>query len=280
MESVKIALSEGQSQAATKPGEGEVAKSEDTTAQKQTPAAASQEDDQGKAKNPAEALSETAEGGDAEKAGEGVAEGTPEGAKSAEQQEAEKATGLDLTKFSDEFATNGKLSDESYKELEAKGFPRDVVDTYAEGVVARRDARLATLAESVGGVDNYNAVMKWGSGKLTEAEKVKAVELLSGKDAEAAKTYLAGLHARFVKENGKAPGKVSGGGSPSGAKVFASRSEQAAAMRDPRYGKDRAYTREVEAMSIRSFSTKNAKKRTKKAASKNTHRRARAEGRR
>lgn len=274
VETVKVALSDNAGPA-QKPAEGdgkEVAEQQKPVAQQQEQVKEGQEgdkpaDQQEAPKNPAEALKET-----------------PEGAKPVAQQEAEQATGLDLGKFSDEVISTGKLSDESYKELEGKGYGRPFVDTYIAGLQAQQTARLTALSEAVGGVDNYNALITWGGASLSNEEKATAVAMLSGKDVEAAKTYLVGLNTRFVKENGKAPGKTSGGGGASPEKVFKSRSEQAAAMRDPRYHTDAKYRAEVTEMSIRSFSSKSAKKRskpsTKKTASKNTHRRARAKGRR
>ena len=210
-------------------------------------------------------------------------EGEAGAVKTEEQLEVEKAVGFDLTPFSEEYATNGKLSDESYAAIEAKGFTRATVDTYIAGLQAQVDARNTALASVVGGPENYNAVIKWGVGALTEAEKQEAVKVLSGKDQSAAQTFLMGLNARFEKENGRAAKKTSGGGEPAGEALFKSRAEQAAAMRDPRYTNDRKYRDEVMKKSIRSFGAKTAKKRTKrtaqKAARKTTHR-ARAKGKR
>jgi hypothetical protein len=174
--------------------------------------------------------------------------------KTEEQTNAEAATGLDLTPFAQEFNANGKLSDESYKALEAKGFSRHVADTYIAGVQAQVTARLTTLSEAVGGVDNYNAILNWGKTGLSEGEKAEAVKMLSGGSPDAAKTYLAGLNARFVAANGKVPGKMAGGGAAPSEDVFNSRAEQAKAMKDPRYKTDAAFRQTVIEKSVRSFS--------------------------
>lgn len=197
--------------------------------------------------------------------------------KSEAQLQAEAATGLDLTPFSDEFIEKGALSEESYAKLATKGISKETADTYIAGVRAQADARNVALSSLVGGVDNFNAVIKWGAGALSEAEKAEAVKFLSGKDESAAKTFFMGLNARFEKEVGRDPGKRSGGGGSAAEDVFKNRAEQAAAMRDPRYQNDRAYRSGVMEKSIRSFSDKSAKKRTRKAAPKTT-RRARSKG--
>lgn len=188
------------------------------------------------------------------------------GEKTEEQKAAEAATGLDLTPFSDEYAATGKISDESYAKLAEKGITRATADTYVAGLKAQVNARLNSLAEAVGGVDNYNALIKWGAGSLSEAEKAEAVKVLSSGGIEGAQTYLQGLNAKYVKANGKTPGKNSAGGGSPAPDVFANRQEQAAAMRDPKYRSDAKYRREVEAKSLRSFGTK-TRSRTKKKSS-------------
>lgn len=188
----------------------------------------------------------------------------PVAGKTEEQQRAEAATGLDLAPFSAEFQRDGKLSDASYKALEAKGFTKQIADTYIAGVQAQVTARLTDLSSAVGGVDSYNAIMEWGKSGLSEGEKAEAVRTLSGGTSDSAKTYLMGLQARFVAANGKVPGKIAGGGSQPSEDIFASRTDQAKAMRDPRYKSDAKYRDEVTQKSIRSFGGKNATVKTRK----------------
>jgi hypothetical protein len=67
-----------------------------------------------------------------------------------------------------------------------------------------------------------------------------------------AKLAVEGLKAKYEAANGVRPALVKGGGNSVGGDAFRSAAEQVAAMRDPRYGKDPAYTRDVEAKSMRS----------------------------
>lgn len=267
-ETVKVPLSQGGQPQGNAEGEGKGKAGEEVVTQ-----------DQGKPEGVVEGKPEGEENKEAVNAAAELSKKPEEAPKTDAQLQAEQATGFDLTPFSDEFTTTGKLSDESYKKLEEKGFTRGTVDTYIAGVQAQVERRNNALASTVGGVDNYNAIIKWGAGVLTEAEKVQAVKLLSGSDEAAATTYLAGLNARFVKEVGKDPSKRSGGGGSSASDVFASRAEQMKAMRDPRYHTDPKYRAEVTEKSIRSFSSKKAKKRSKTVA-RNSTRRARAKGKR
>lgn len=249
-------------------------------------------DEEDKNKKPAEGAAEGAE--QEQPAGEGAeggeaqhpaaltekpaadAEGLPAGEADAIK-EAEKATGLDLKPYQEEYANTGKLSDESYSKLEKAGIPRETVDVYVEGLKAQVANRLADLSSVVGGVDNYNAIINWGKANLSDAEKTAAVRALSGKDVEGAKVFLEGLNAKFVKAVGKTPAKTSGGGKAVVTEdVFANRNEQAKAMRDPRYHNDPAYRAEVTAKSLRSFGTQ-SRRRSKprsKVTRQSTRRRA------
>src|SRR5690554_6084198 len=45
----------------------------------------------------------------------------------------------DFARYEEEYATEGKLSDKTYEELESRGIPRRVVDDYIAGQVARAE---------------------------------------------------------------------------------------------------------------------------------------------
>lgn len=225
--------------------------------------------------DPNAALKKDGEGEPAEKK-DGEGEAAP--AKTEAQIRAEVIAGIDLSSMSSEWVANGgKLSDASYKSLEEKGIPRAMADTFARGVQAQVTERLTDLASTVGGVERYNEILTWGKANLSDTEKVEAVKVLSEGTPDAAKTYLKGLQARFVEQHGKPPSKTSGsGGGGASENLFKSRSEQAAAMRDPRYRTDPKYRREVERKSIASFG-KRTRSRTKMNAKTNS-RRARSKG--
>ena len=194
------------------------------------------------------------------------------GDKTEDQVQAEKAVGFDLSKYSDEFAETGKLSEESYAELEQRGITRETVETFKAGMEAKAHQRHLSLAEHVGGVDNYNAIIAWGAKNLSEEEKSAAVKAMAYGSIDSGGTYLQGLKVRMEKAVGRVPGKRSEGGSTPKSDLFESRQAQAAAMRDPRYRTDAKYRDEVTRKSIRSFGTP-SKKRVK-AATKSTTRRA------
>lgn len=163
-----------------------------------------------------------------------------------------KVAGLDVKPFADEFAKNGGLSEDSYKKLEEAGFPKAVVDQYIAGAKANTvlsQQKEAEIKGLVGGNDAYTEMVRWAKDNLT-AEEIQAYDrIMHSGDEEAIRFAVTGLKARFSADGGKAPSLVSGR-SPAGTRPlnsFRSSHEVVEAMRDPRYGKDAAYTREVEA---------------------------------
>lgn len=182
---------------------------------------------------------ETLEGGETGTSSEGGQEG-------AARQAVEQAD-LDFDALTKEFRENGKLSEESYKALEAKGISRSVVDAYVEGQKALANQLRARVAASVGGEETLNAVLEWAGGVLTEAEIEAYDNVLASGDENAIRLAVMGLHARYAAEHGQEPSLVGGGGNTGGPTVrpFNSNEEIVAAMSDPKYDSDPSYREEV-----------------------------------
>ena len=170
---------------------------------------------------------------------------------------------FDMTALAEEFEKDGKLSEESYKELEENGFSRELVDTYIRGVQAAADEAGALAKEhvdaiiaEVGGLEKFEAVMKWADGKLSQEEKDAYNKAATGKDPVVARLVVQGLVSRYEREYGHAPtllkgGRTSTSSSPS-TEGFPDRTSMIKAMKDPRYGNDPEYTRSVESRVLRS----------------------------
>lgn len=147
-----------------------------------------------------------------------------------------------LTKFADEFAAEGKLSDKSYGELEKLGYPKEFVDTYIAGQVAMAERAQQEVFSSVGGSDTYREMTEWAASNLSEDEVRAYNAAVESGDRAQVMFAVKGLQARF--RGSQEPRTVSG----SGAKVargFRSSAEIVEAMRDPRYQKDPAYREDV-----------------------------------
>lgn len=176
---------------------------------------------------------------------EDKAEETP-----AEDAPAEAA--LDIASMSAEYAENGTISDDSYAALEKAGISREFVDTYVQGLEAIQQVRQSQLFETAGGKAEYEALVKWGSQNLPEAQRNafdNAVDaaILEG-DLTAVTMLVQGVRSQMA---GSEPNLLqttnSSSSNPNGVQPFANQSAMMEAMRDPRYRSDPMYVAEVQA---------------------------------
>ena len=169
--------------------------------------------------------------------------------KEAEKPEdkAETPKSHDLSKFSEEWAEKGELSETSYKELQNLGYPKEFVDTYIEGFQALQDRQVGEVYKTVGGEENYKAMTEWASANLPENEVASYDNIITGNDPSQTKLAVKGLWAQYTEANGKQP-KLIGGSQSSSSSVapFRSTAEVVKAMSDPRYSSDPAYRKDVE----------------------------------
>lgn len=160
-----------------------------------------------------------------------------------------KAAGVDMSTLTDEFQKAGKLSDETYAALAAKGFDKAAVDTYIAGAQARADAYDQVAFKAAGGSkEELSKITLWAQANMKPDEIAAYNKAVTSGDADFMGLAVGNLKARYDAANGSDPAKleVPNGGS-AGAGGFASVGEMKAAMRDPRYRTDAAYRAGVEA---------------------------------
>jgi hypothetical protein len=159
----------------------------------------------------------------------------------------EEPKARDFTKYSEEWADKGELSEDSFKELAEMGIPKEVVNRYIEGVEAVQTRQVSEVYNSVGGEENYKAMVEWASNNLSKEEVDAYDSLVTGNDVTSVRLAAKGLWAQYVAQNGKAPKLIGGSQSVSSSvSPFRSTSEVVAAMSDSRYANDPAYRRDVE----------------------------------
>lgn len=178
-------------------------------------------------------------------------EQTPPTDLSIKEKEAEEA-GIDFGKYSEEFAKDGKLSEDSYKELTDKGYDKQIVDDYIAGQQARAAQETAKVAEVVGGVEKLDTVLAWAAENMSEAE-IAAYNTSINNGTDAARIALEGINARYVAANGSAPNLINGKTGVTPGDVFKSPYEMTKAMEDPKYWSDPDYQKEVQAKLSRSM---------------------------
>lgn len=179
----------------------------------------------------------------------GAAEAPPVVTPPAGQDEATNmlaSKGLEMSKFSEEFAANGALTTESYKALEAAGISQEMVNSYIAGQEAIAEKRDNIGYELAGGKDAFAKIAAWSAQSLTKPELVAFNKAVGGTEEEM-KLAVQGLRARYEAANGKNPTLLGGSGINGGAIGYESKAQMTSDMRDPRYAKDPAYRAKVEA---------------------------------
>src|SRR5690606_9158202 len=88
-----------------------------------------------------------------------------------EAKESLQTLNLDFDEFSKELSETGELSEASYERLEKAGIPREVVDTYLDGLRALAQQQFQEIYNIVGGEENYRAMIEWASENLTDDER-------------------------------------------------------------------------------------------------------------
>ena len=160
-----------------------------------------------------------------------------------------KQTGLDFGQFEQEYLANGGLSEESYAALEKAGIGKGYVDAYIKGNEAILQQFVGEVTGMAGGADQYTAMTAWAEKSLPKDEIEAFNSVMASGNQPMIKIAVSGLVSRYRDAEGMEPqiikGKASSASSTEGGS-FASAAEMTKAMRDPRYGKDPAYTREVE----------------------------------
>jgi hypothetical protein len=180
---------------------------------------------------------------DAEAAAAAAAEAAADEDKDKAVADALTSAGLDQTVFTEEFASTGTLSEDSFKSLADKGYPRELVDVYLDGLKARQANYQNAVYGPAGGESGYKEILAW-AGKNLEADEIAAFnDAVTSGDAARAKLAVAGLTAQA--KGTRAPSLLQGRATAGGIEPFKSRVEVQNAMRDPRYARDPAYRNEI-----------------------------------
>lgn len=142
--------------------------------------------------------------------------------------------GLDISKYGTEIIQSGTLSDESFKELEAKGFSKQDVTDYVEAKKVQADKKRDELLSDVGGIEGYKKVLEWGKTALNEQEREKFNSILGTANEAAIKLAINDLSNRMVKETGRDP-KLFRGDTTQTDDTFQTLDDAVSAIRDPKY---------------------------------------------
>ncbi|EFR42269.1 capsid assembly protein [Dialister micraerophilus] len=156
--------------------------------------------------------------------------------------------GIDVYKMSGEYERTGKLSEDDYIELAKAGYPRSLVDTYIAGLEASAGAYVESVYGVAGGQENYericNHVRSLGDNAIDafnnaiEQGNINQLAIMfRGYQSQMDSTY--GTRNRTLMGQGSVGNQGGKGG-------YTSKEEMIKAISDPKYSRDKAYTKEVE----------------------------------
>lgn len=148
----------------------------------------------------------------------------------------------------------GDLSDEDYEAIEKSGLSREQFDLMAEGFKARQEANTQKLFSYVGGEKEYNQLKEFGAEHLSDQEVEAFNSAINSGNPNLTRMAVLGLKAMYQEQNGTKPQmRIESDGSTSQAvEAFSTQAEVIKALNDRRYGRDQAYTKQVDERRARS----------------------------
>ena len=108
-----------------------------------------------------------------------------------------RLTEADLQSLSDEYTASGALSDATYQNLEARGYPRTLVETYIRGQQALMNEYRTSIYEQVGGENAYTAMTDWAGATFSESEIETYNSLITSGQKENITIAITSLKARY-----------------------------------------------------------------------------------
>ncbi len=152
---------------------------------------------------------------------------------------------LDYETLSQEYWDNGQLSEQAYGSLEDAGIPKHIVDTYIAGQQAVLSNVQNTVFTTVGGEDQYQAMMAWAGENLSESEQTIFDRSVNTNNLDQTMYAVKGLHARYAAEAGVEPTLLQGSAPSTNTGAYASAAEVKRDMADRRYSTDPSFRERV-----------------------------------
>lgn len=163
-----------------------------------------------------------------------------------DQKAAEAVTnaGLDFDKLADEFATGGKLADESYAALEKQGIPKAVVDEFIRLKQSEAASVRNEVIQIAGGEEGFKEMIQWASSNYADADAYN--KMITSGDPAQMRMAMTALRSAYVSANGSDPKLVMGNSGPSSGETYRNDLEMVADMQRPEYRSDPAFRAKVE----------------------------------
>ena len=154
--------------------------------------------------------------------------------------------------LNDEYDQNGGLSEESLDALKEMS-SEELVDAYFQMQerlgsepqgTELSESDVSAIQQSVGGADNYNALVSWAAENFDQAEIEAFDGVVESGNVGAINLALQALYYRYTEAEGM-DGQLLQGKAAAPVDGFRSQAEVVRAMSDPRYDRDPAYRAEI-----------------------------------
>lgn len=151
-----------------------------------------------------------------------------------------------------------KAYQELEKKLGSRGYeatddePEVEEEPAEQEVVSLSQEEEQTILDSIGGQENFSAVQGWAKNNLNQDELEAYNREVNSGDYYRARNALQSLYFAYQDSEGFESNLIGGKLSSNGSDVFRSSQEVMAAMSDPRYLQDPAYTQDVQDKLVRS----------------------------
>lgn len=185
---------------------------------------------------------------------DGLREEDPQGRRREEEVEEQQIDAdplIDLlNEASQEYAQEGKLSEETFEKLSQMD-SKDLLEAYMQiqsnpaQVEDFTAEQVSDIQNFVGGEQQYNGLVSWAAENMPENFVQAFDNLINVGDPDMIKLAVVGMQAAFQEANGYEGRMLSGKPAQTQQDVFRSQAEVVAAMSDPRYDRDPAYRQDV-----------------------------------
>lgn len=158
-----------------------------------------------------------------------------------------KVKGIDFNDAVKEYNEYGALSSQTMADLAKAGYPKEVVESFIESRQVLESQFTDAVYKAAGGEQEYGRIVDWAKSNLPQKVVNSFNKAIDNNNLEAIELMLEGMKAKMRASHGtRNPSILGGATNTASQKGFVSKSEVIEAMSDKRYGRDAAYTAEVE----------------------------------
>lgn len=158
-----------------------------------------------------------------------------------------KVKGIDFNDAVKEYNEYGALSSQTMADLAKAGYPKEVVESFIESRQVLESQFTDAVYKAAGGEQEYGRIVDWAKSNLPQKVVNSFNKAIDNNNLEAIELMLEGMKSKMRAQQGtRNPSILGGATNTASQKGFGSKSEVIEAMSDKRYGRDAAYTAEVE----------------------------------